>query len=214
MAHVSGDASLVSAFERGIDVHRATAMAVYGVKPEEVTPDQRREAKVFNFGLMYGMSAYGLSQSLGIDQKKAADFIAMYFEKFPGVARYMENMKVSAKEKGYVETELGRRRLVPEIQSGNPQLAKAGERMAINMPIQGLAADIMKLAMLRAERLVSRYDGRVKMLLQVHDELIFEVEESLAEGFAAEVKAEMEAAYALRVPLVAETAVGKNWGEI
>lgn len=214
MAHVSGDASLVSAFERGIDVHRATAMAVYGVKPEEVTPDQRREAKVFNFGLMYGMSAYGLSQSLGIDQKKAADFIAMYFEKFPGVARYMENMKVSAKEKGYVETELGRRRLVPEIQSGNPQLAKAGERMAINMPIQGLAADIMKLAMLRAERLVSRYDGRVKMLLQVHDELIFEVEESLAEGFAAEVKTEMEAAYALRVPLVAETAVGKNWGEI
>nr|MBP9751913.1 DNA polymerase I [Candidatus Moranbacteria bacterium] len=214
MAHVSGDASLVSAFERGIDVHRATAMAVYEVKAEDVTPDQRREAKVFNFGLMYGMSAYGLAQSLGIDQKKAADFIAMYFEKFPGVATYMENMKASAKEKGYVETELGRRRLVPEIQSGNPQLAKAGERMAINMPIQGLAADIMKLAMLRAEKLVSRYDGKAKMLLQVHDELIFEVEEGISEAFAAEVKREMEAAYALRVPLIAEIAVGKNWGEI
>ncbi len=214
MAHVSGDASLMSAFERRIDVHRATASAVYDVKPEDVTPDQRREAKVFNFGLMYGMSAYGLAQSLGVDQKKAADFITMYFEKFPGVAKYMEDMKVSAKERGYVETELGRRRLVSEIQSNNPQLVKAGERMAINMPIQGLAADIMKLAMLRAERLVSRYDGRVKMLLQVHDELIFEVEEGIAEAFAAEVKREMEAAYALRVPLIAETAIGKNWGEI
>lgn len=214
MAHVSGDANLVSAFERGIDVHAVTASAVYDVSPENVSPDQRREAKVFNFGLMYGMSAYGLAQSLGIDQKKAADFIAMYFEKFPGVASYMEEMKLSAKSLGYVETELGRRRLVPEIRSGNPQLARAGERMAINMPIQGLAADIMKLAMLRAAALVSRYDGKVKMLLQVHDELIFEVEAGIAEAFAIEVKREMEAAYALRVPLIAETMIGKNWGEI
>jgi DNA polymerase-1 len=214
MAHLSGDANLVSAFERGIDVHKATASAVYDVKPEDVTPDQRREAKVFNFGLMYGMSAYGLAQNLGVDQKKAADFIAMYFEKFPGVAKYMEDMKTSAKSRGYVETELGRRRYVSEIQSGNPQLVRAGERMAINMPVQGLAADIMKLAMLRAEALVLRYDGKVKMLLQVHDELIFEVEEGIAEAFAADVKKEMESAYALRVPLIAETAVGKNWGEI
>ncbi len=214
MAHVSGDASLVSAFERGIDVHAATASAVYGVAPADVTPDQRREAKVFNFGLMYGMSAYGLAQSLGIDQKKAADFITAYFERFPGVAKYMEDMKASAKERGFVETELGRRRLVAEIRSTNPQLAKAGERMAINMPIQGLAADIMKLAMLRAEKLVSRYDGRVRMLLQVHDELIFEVEESLAEEFAGAVKEEIEVAYRLRVPLIAETMIGKNWGEI
>jgi DNA polymerase-1 len=228
MAHVSGDVNLVSAFERGIDVHAATASAVYGVESADVAPDQRREAKVFNFGLMYGMSAYGLAQSLGIDQKKAAEFIAAYFEKFPGVAKYMEDMKVSAKERGFVETELGRRRLVPEIGSSNPQLAKAGERMAINMPIQGLAADIMKLAMLRCETLVSRYNKesippasrqrreafRVKMLLQVHDELIFEVEEGLAEVFSKEVKQEMEAAYQLRVPLVAETAIGSNWGEI
>lgn len=214
MAHLSGDANLVSAFERGIDVHRATASAVYDVAPEDVSPDQRREAKVFNFGLMYGMSAYGLAQSLSIDQKKAADFIAMYFEKFPGVAKYMESMKASAKEHGFVETELGRRRYVPEMQSGNPQLVRAGERMAINMPVQGLAADIMKLSMLRAAELVSRYDGRARMLLQVHDELIFEVEEGIAPAFAEEVKREMEAAYALRVPLIAETAVGKNWGEI
>lgn len=226
MAHLSGDANLVSAFERGQDVHRATASAVYDVKPEDVTPDQRREAKVFNFGLMYGMSAYGLAQNLRVDQKKAADFIAMYFEKFPGVAKYMEDMKISAKEKGYVETELGRRRYVPEMASGNPALVRAGERMAINMPVQGLAADIMKLAMLRAHALVSRYNKdarpsassdealRVKMLLQVHDELIFEVKKDIAEEFAAEVKKEMAAAYALRVPLVAETAVGKNWGEI
>lgn len=214
MAHLSGDANLISAFERGIDVHRATASAVYDVAPEDVSPDQRREAKVFNFGLMYGMSAYGLAQSLSIDQKKAADFIAMYFEKFPGVAKYMESMKASAKEHGFVETELGRRRYVPEMQSGNPQLVRAGERMAINMPVQGLAADIMKLSMLRAAELVSRYDGRARMLLQVHDELIFEVEEGIAPAFAEEVKREMEAAYALRVPLIAETAVGKNWGEI
>lgn len=214
MAHLSGDANLVSAFERGIDVHRATASAVYDVAPEDVSPDQRREAKVFNFGLMYGMSAYGLAQSLSIDQKKAADFIAMYFEKFPGVAKYMESMKASAKKHGFVETELGRRRYVPEMQSGNPQLVRAGERMAINMPVQGLAADIMKLSMLRAAALVSRYDGRARMLLQVHDELIFEVEEGIAEAFAEEVKREMEAAYALRIPLIAETAVGRNWGEI
>ena len=214
MAHVSGDQSLVSAFENGEDVHTATASAVYGVVPTDVTSDMRRQAKVFNFGLMYGMSAYGLSQSLGITPAEAAEFIETYFKKFPGVTGYMEGMKVSAREKGLVETELGRRRYVPEINSDNRNLAQSGERMAINMPIQGLAADIMKLSMLHVASMLPKYGDAVRMLLQVHDELIFEVKEDIAEAFAVEVKRIMESAYALRVPLIVETAVGKNWGEL
>jgi len=214
MAHVSGDESLVDAFSRGEDVHRATASAVYAVAPEEVTSDMRRQAKVFNFGLMYGMSAYGLSQSLGISQADAAAFIGKYFERFPGVTRYMEEMRVLAFEKGYVETELGRRRYVPEIRSQNRNLAQSGERMAINMPIQGLAADIMKLAMLRMTEMLSKYGDSARMLLQVHDELIFEAEEEIAEAFATEVKRVMESAFELRVPLIAETATGRDWGSL
>lgn len=214
MAHVSGDASLVSAFENGEDVHRATASAVYGVLPADVTSDMRRQAKVFNFGLMYGMSAYGLSQSLGITPAEAAEFIDTYFKKFPGVTEYMEGMKASAKEKGYVETELGRRRYVPEIRSDNRNLAQAGERMAINMPIQGLAADIMKLSMLRVSEILPKYGDAVRMLLQVHDELIFEVKENIAEAFSKDLKRAMESAYELRVPLIVETAIGKDWGSL
>jgi DNA polymerase I len=214
MAHVSGDEALVSAFEIGEDVHSATASAVNVVPVADVTSDMRRQAKVFNFGLMYGMSAYGLSQSLGITPAEAAEFIDTYFKKFPGVTRYMEEMKLSAHEKGYVETELGRRRYVPEIQSPNRNLAQAGERMAINMPIQGLAADIMKLSMLRVAELLPVYGNTVRMLLQVHDEIIFEVSEDVAETFSKELKRAMESAYALRVPLIVETAIGKDWGSL
>ncbi|HWQ59692.1 MAG TPA: DNA polymerase I [Candidatus Fimivivens sp.] len=214
MAHVSGDEALVSAFAIGEDVHSATASAVYGVPVADVTGDMRRQAKVFNFGLMYGMSAYGLSQSLGITPAEAAEFIDTYFKKFPGVTRYMEGMKESAREKGFVETELGRRRYVPEILSQNRNLSQAGERMAINMPIQGLAADIMKLAMLRVFEMLPTYGDSVRMLLQVHDELIFEVEEGIAPEFAMLIKRNMESAYPLRVPLIAETAIGKDWGEL
>ncbi|MEI6649989.1 MAG: DNA polymerase I [Candidatus Moraniibacteriota bacterium] len=214
MAHVSGDESLVSAFENGEDVHRTTASAVYGVLPVDVTSDMRRQAKVFNFGLMYGMSAYGLSQSLGITPAEAAEFIDTYFKKFPGVAKYMEEMKASAHEKGYVETELGRRRYVPEILSDNRNLAQSGERMAINMPIQGLEADIVKLSMLRAAELLPAYGDAVRMLLQVHDELIFEVKDNVAEAFSEELKQAMESAYTLRVPLIVETAIGKDWGSL
>ena len=214
MAHVSGDESLLSAFENGEDVHRTTASAVYGVLPVDVTSDMRRQAKVFNFGLMYGMSAYGLSQSLGITPAEAAEFIDTYFKKFPGVAKYMEEMKASAHEKGYVETELGRRRYMPEILSDNRNLAQSGERMAINMPIQGLEADIVKLSMLRAAELLPKYGDAVRMLLQVHDELIFEVKDDVAEAFSKELKRAMESAYALRVPLIVETAIGKDWGSL
>jgi DNA polymerase-1 len=217
MAHLSGDPALVEAFQRGEDVHRTTGSVVFRVAPELVTNDMRRQAKVFNFGLMYGMGAFGLAQAAEIGQKEAGEFIKAYFAKFPKVAAFMEAMKVSAREKGFALTELGRRRSVPEIRSENVMVARSGERMAINMPVQGLAADIMKLSMLAAEKLVKEYnrdEASVKMLLQVHDELIFEVKADVAKRFAQDLKKTMESAYTLKVPLIVETAIGNNWGEI
>ena len=214
-AHLSGDANLREAFLRGEDIHRKTAAVVFGVEPEAVTPDMRRQAKVFNFGILYGMGAFGLAQAADIDQKAAGKFIEAYFERFSGVAAYLEASKAFAREHGYVETELGRRRSVPEIQSHNVQVARSGERMAVNMPVQGLAADIMKLAMIAADQMAEeKYPGKAQMLLQVHDEIIFEVEASQATDFARDLKHIMEQVYTLRVPLIAETAIGKNWGEI
>lgn len=214
-AHLSDDANLTEAFHRGEDIHRKTAAVVFGVDPEAVTDDMRRQAKVFNFGILYGMGAFGLAQAADIDQKSAGKFIEAYFERFSGVAAYLETSKSFAREHGYVETELGRRRSVPEIQSHNVQVARSGERMAVNMPVQGLAADIMKLAMIAADRMAeAAYPGTARMLLQVHDEIIFEVREDIAEAFARDLKRSMEEVYTLKVPLVAETAIGKNWGEI
>ncbi|MBP7061096.1 MAG: DNA polymerase I, partial [Candidatus Moranbacteria bacterium] len=215
MAHLSQDKALVTAFQHGEDVHKATASVVFKVKPEEVTSDMRRQAKVFNFGILYGMGAYGLAQAAEIDQKTAAEFIVEYFEKFSGVKTFIEEMKQGARKNHFVETELGRRRYTPEIESKNFQVAHAAERMAINMPVQGLAADIMKLAMIAVAELITReFSESVIMVLQVHDELIFEVKESEAEKFAEAVKKTMAGAYPLTVPLIAETAIGKNWGEI
>ena len=214
MAHLSQDKALLAAFHNQEDVHKTTASVVYKVKPEEVTKEMRRQAKVFNFGIMYGMGAYGLSQAAEIDQKEAAQFIEAYFEKFSGVAKYIEEMKEGARKNHHVETELGRRRYTPEITSSNVQIARTAERMAINMPIQGLAADIMKLAMLACEKVVEKYGVDARMLLQVHDELIFEVKEEKKAAFTEAIKAAMENACPLRVPLIAETLVGKNWGEI
>lgn len=214
-AHLSGDANLTEAFLRGEDIHRKTAAVVFGVEPEAVTDDMRRQAKVFNFGILYGMGAFGLAQAADIDQKSAGKFIEAYFERFSGVAAYLETSKAFAREHGYVETELGRRRSVPEIQSHNVQVARSGERMAVNMPVQGLAADIMKLAMIAADRVAeTEYPGTARMLLQVHDEIIFEVREDQGEAFARDLKQSMEGVYTLKVPLIAETAIGKNWGEI
>lgn len=214
MAHISGDEELTRAFRAGEDIHRATAALVFGVEPDGVTPDMRRQAKVFNFGIMYGMSPYGLSGRLDIPQAEAAGFIENYFERFPGVAKYMEETKAIATERGFVETELGRRRQVPELGSSNQALVRAGERMAINMPIQGLAADIMKLAMLRVSEMMDEYGDRARMLLQVHDELVFEVEEGITEEFSSRAKEMMEQAYELSIPLVVEAKTGKNWGEL
>ena len=214
MAHLSQDKALLSAFQNKEDIHRTTASVVYKVKPEEVTSDMRRQAKVFNFGIMYGMGAFGLAQAAGIDQKGAGEFITAYFKKFSRVKEFIEEMKKNAREKEYVETELGRRRYVPEINSQNIQVARSGERMAINMPIQGMAADIMKLAMLRVSEALSEYGDDVRMSLQVHDELILEVKENLAEEISGKVKTVMENVYPLSVPLTVETEIGKNWGEI
>lgn len=215
MAHLSGDVELSSAFHHGEDVHKTTASVVFKVKPEDVTADMRRQAKVFNFGILYGMGAYGLSQAAEIDQKTASEFIKAYFEKFSGVAKFIEEMKEGAHKHHYVETELGRRRYVPEIESQNFQVAHGAERMAINMPVQGLAADVMKLAMIAVAKMIEEeFKESATMVLQVHDELICEVKESEAPAFAIAVKKAMESVYPLRVPLIAETAIGKNWGEI
>ncbi|MBP6975639.1 MAG: DNA polymerase I [Candidatus Moranbacteria bacterium] len=214
-AHLSEDANMIEAFRQGEDIHRKTAAVVFGVEPEAVTGDMRRQAKVFNFGILYGMGAFGLAQAADIDQKEAGKFIEAYFDRFSGVAKYLEASKVFAREHGYVETELGRRRNVPEIQSRNVQVARSGERMAVNMPVQGLAADIMKLAMIAADRLVTeRYDKTATMLLQVHDEIIFEVQEEVAVGFAVDLKEAMETVYTLKVPLTVDVASGKDWGEV
>ncbi|MBP9727963.1 MAG: DNA polymerase I [Candidatus Moranbacteria bacterium] len=215
MAHLSGDVELSSAFHHGEDVHKTTASVVFKVKPEDVTADMRRQAKVFNFGILYGMGAYGLSQAAEIEQKTASEFIKAYFEKFSGVAKFIEEMKEGARKHHYVETELGRRRYVPEIESQNFQVAHGAERMAINMPVQGLAADVMKLAMIAVATMIEKeFKDRAVMVLQVHDELICEVKEADAPAFAIAVKKAMESVYPLRVPLIAETVIGKNWGEI
>ncbi len=214
-AHLSNDPEMIRAFRDGEDIHRATAALVHGLRLEEVSDSLRREAKALNFGIIYGMGAYGLAQATDMDQKKAAEFIKEYLKKFAGVAKYMDDMRAFAHERGYVETALGRRRTLPEIQSTNAALVRGAERMAINMPIQGLAADIMKLAMLAAHRLVQeKYPNSAKLLLQIHDELIAEVDEGQAEAFALDLRKTMENVYELSVPLAVSVEIGNNWGEI
>ncbi|MCW1888065.1 MAG: DNA polymerase I [Candidatus Moranbacteria bacterium] len=215
MAHLSQDKALLESYRKNEDVHTITAATVYKVAPEEVTYDMRRQAKVFNFGIMYGMGAFGLAAAASITQAEAKEFIDTYFKTFSGVRTYIDQALKTAKETGYVETELGRRRHVPEIQSSNNQVMKAGERMAVNMPIQGLEADIVKLAMLKTMDLVEEFpEGEVYPVLQVHDELIFEVKEEKAEVFASRLKEVLESVYTISVPLTVEVSIGKNWGEI
>jgi DNA polymerase-1 len=215
MAHLSQDKALLESYRKNEDVHTITAATVYKVQPEEVTYDMRRQAKVFNFGIMYGMGAFGLAAAASITQAEAKEFINTYFKTFSGVRTYIDQALKAAKETGYVETELGRRRHVPEIQSTNNQVMKAGERMAVNMPIQGLEADIVKLAMLKTMDLVKEFgEGEVYPVLQVHDELIFEVKEEKADAFASRLKEVLESVYTISVPLTVEVSVGKNWGEI
>jgi DNA polymerase I len=214
MAHLSADEGLLRAFAAGADIHRATAAEVFGVAPETVTSDQRRSAKAINFGLIYGMSAFGLARQLGIARGAAQEYIDLYFSRYPGVLVYMEATRRQAREQGYVETVFGRRLYLPDIKAGNAQRRSAAERTAINAPMQGTAADIIKRAMIRLHGWIKgQHDLDITMIMQVHDELVFEVAESQIEEAGTRVRDSMVEAAALRVPLVVDIGVGKNWDE-
>lgn len=213
MAHLSGDANLLAAFAEDTDVHRATAAEVFGVPLEEVTLNQRRSAKAINFGLIYGMSAFGLAKQLGIQQKLAQGYIDLYFTRYPGVRAYMDSTRESARERGYVETLFGRRLHVPDIQSRNAQRRQYAERTAINAPMQGTAADIIKRAMLAVDGWIEASRASLRMIMQVHDELVFEVAEDFVPEATAAVRGHMSRAAELAVPLVVDIGTGANWDE-
>ncbi|WP_399679515.1 DNA polymerase I, partial [Xenophilus sp.] len=211
MAHISEDEALLAAFHDGMDVHRATAAEVFGVAPDQVSSEQRRYAKVINFGLIYGMSSYGLARNLGIDNTAAKTYIERYFARFAGVKHYMDETRASAKERGYVETVFGRRLYLPEINSPNGPRRGAAERAAINAPMQGTAADLIKLSMNKVQSVLDAEGGATKMIMQVHDELVFEVPEAEVDWVRAEVPRIMAGVAELKVPLVAEIGTGPNW---
>ncbi|MEO9654045.1 DNA polymerase I [Marinomonas sp.] len=213
MAHLSQDKGLLDAFTRDADVHKATAAEVFEVSLEEVTTEQRRRAKAINFGLIYGMSAFGLAKQLDISRPEAAKYIKRYFERYPGVQQYMENTREGAKEKGYVETIYGRRLYLPDIKASNAMMRQAAERTAINAPMQGSAADIIKRAMIKMHSWLADTDLDVKMILQVHDELIFEVAENDLESAQAKIVDIMQNSSQIDVPLLVEAGVGNNWDE-
>jgi DNA polymerase-1 len=214
MAHLSADEGLLRAFAAGADIHRATAAEVFGAAPEAVTSDQRRSAKAINFGLIYGMSAFGLARQLGIARGAAQEYIDLYFSRYPGVLAYMEATRLQAREQGYVETVFGRRLYLPDIKSTNVQRRAAAERTAINAPMQGTAADIIKRAMIRLHGWIrSQNDLDITMIMQVHDELVFEVAESQIEDAGVRVRDSMVGAAELKVPLVVDIGAGRNWDE-
>ena len=211
MAHISGDGALLRAFTEGMDVHRATAAEVFSVTPEQVSSEQRRYAKVINFGLIYGMSAYGLARSLSIDNTAAKSYIERYFQRYPGVKNYMDETRVSAKEKGYVETVFGRRLYLPEINSPNGPRRGGAERQAINAPMQGTAADLIKLSMVKVQQVLDAQLRATRMIMQVHDELVFEVPQAEVEWVRVEIPRLMASVADLKVPLLAEIGFGPNW---
>lgn len=211
MAHISEDPSLLTAFANNLDIHQATAAEVWGVPLDQVTADMRRDAKAINFGLIYGMSAFGLTRQLGIDRKAAQDYIDRYFARYPQVKNYMDNTRTSAREKGFVETLWGRRLYLPEINARQIPRQKAAERTAINAPLQGSAADIIKLAMIRIDHWLSLQHIQAKMIMQVHDELVFEVAEQDVPHVITGVRQHMTEVVSLRVPLLVSIGSGDNW---
>ncbi len=211
MAHLSSDPGLLDAFKRGEDVHRITAAEVFGLQPEEITSDQRRHAKAINFGLMYGMSAYGLSRTLQIEVAQAQDYIEQYFARYPSVRQFMDSAREQARDLKYVDTIFGRRVYLPDIAAKHYGRRQHSERAAINAPLQGSAADIMKLAMIEVDRWLTESDTGARMILQVHDELVLEVPISETDQVLENVKAIMESAAELKIPLVADAAAGANW---
>ena len=208
LAHLSGDPGLVEAFRDNLDIHTATAANVNGIDVEAVTTEQRRRAKMINFGLLYGMEAYGLAQRLEIGRNEAQEHIDVYFDRFPEVREFMQGIVLAARESGYTTTILGRRRYLPELSSGNFRTRQAGERMALNAPIQGSAADIIKKAMVVLEDKLRAGGYASEMLLQIHDELVLEVPENELEEVAAMTTSVMEGIVELRVPLRVESAAG------
>ena len=212
MAHLAHDEGMLKAFAEGKDIHRSTAAEIFGVSLEEVTNEQRRNAKAINFGLIYGMSEFGLSNQLGISRQEARTYMDAYFNRYPNVLQFMTDIKAKAAEQGYVETLLGRRLYLPEIKSSNGMRRKAAERVAINAPMQGTAADIIKVAMIGIDKMIFG-DENIKMIMQVHDELVFEVKAEKVDHYSQLIKAEMEKAIKLHVPLIADVGVGDNWDE-
>jgi len=213
MAHISGDENLLRAFREGMDVHRATASEVFGVAPDAVSSEQRRYAKTINFGLIYGMSAFGLASNLGIERSAATAYIERYFQRYPGVKRYMDETRARARERGYVETAFGRRVVLPDIAGANGPRRSGAERQAINAPMQGTAADLVKLAMIAVQDALDREQRATLMIMQVHDELVFEVPQAELDWVKAEVPRLMAGVAELSVPLLAEFGIGRNWDE-
>ncbi|MDJ0832597.1 MAG: DNA polymerase I [Gammaproteobacteria bacterium] len=213
MAHLSGDENLLKAFDQGLDVHRATAAEVFAVSTDAVSSDQRRAAKAINFGLIYGMSAFGLARQLNIGRNEAQQYVDLYFERYPGVKAYMENTREQAHDQGYVETVYGRRLYLPELKSSNAQRRQYAERTAINAPMQGTAADIIKRAMIRVDEWLSSDDAKAHMVMQVHDELVFEVDEQVIDSYEKKFIELMTSSADLTVGLEVDCGVGMNWNE-
>jgi DNA polymerase I len=216
LAHLSQDPGLLDAFERDEDVHKATAAAIFGVPLAEVTPNMRSIAKTTNYAIVYGVSGFGLAARTELSMQEAQQFIQSYFEKYPGVKKYLDDTKEMARTKGYVETLLGRRRYFPELQSrgGNYSMRAAAERMAINAPVQGTSADIMKIAMVRLSAAMQKKKLKSRMILQVHDELVFEAPDKEVKALAKLAREHMVGAYQLDVALVVEVKAGQNWDEM
>jgi DNA polymerase-1 len=213
LAHMSEDPALISTFQGDEDVHTRTASEIFGLSPDEITPEMRRKAKAVNFGIIYGISAFGLAQDIGVSNAEAKRYIDNYFARYPGVRAFIDKTIEDAKTNGYVTTLLGRRRFIPELSSSAAPVRNFGERMAINTPIQGTAADLIKLAMIRIHERLAKEKLRSKMILQVHDELVFEVPDDEIDVMKKLVKEEMEGAIVLSVPVRVDMGVGKNWDE-
>ncbi|MDH5241311.1 MAG: DNA polymerase, partial [Gammaproteobacteria bacterium] len=213
MAHLSADPGLVQAFADELDVHRATAAEVFGMALCDVTDDQRRSAKAINFGLMYGMSAFGLAKQLGISRGEAQEYVNLYFDRYPGVKAFMDAIRDRASKDGYVETVFGRRLYLPEINDRNANRRQYAERTAINAPMQGTAADIIKRAMIAVHAWLNAERPGARMIMQVHDELVFEVDEDKVDAVSERVIELMCAAATLEVPLKVDVGVGMNWDE-
>jgi len=213
LAHMSGDPALIRTFLENEDVHTRTASEIFGLSPDEITPEMRRKAKAVNFGIIYGISAFGLAQDIGVSNAEAKRYIDSYFARYPKVREFIDRTIEDTKTKGYVTTLLGRRRFIPELASSTAAVRNFGERTAVNTPIQGTAADLIKLAMIHIQARIKREELRSRMILQVHDELVFEVPDREIETMKTLVRGEMEGVLTLSVPIKVDMGVGKNWDE-